>query len=354
MGIQQKAEHLRSMMAPYEGPQHTVVAFSLQDGETRITRSGAGVSEISDDDLIFEIGSITKVFTAILLRLLAEEGKVDPQAPVSDISDALSDVPHWITPEKLASHTSGLPRIHIPIWKAVLNPLPEDPYAHFTRDDLLAWFRHWSTKTSPAKRRHSYSNLGIGLLGEALALSEGKPFFELLTEKVIAPLGLVDTTDRLDERQRRRFVQPRNTKGKAVTPWTFSAMAAAGCLRSSARDLSRFSTCVIQALNAPETTLDRAICQTAAPIFGLGRRGAIEPAAQCSGWFSTSLAKTEPRILHHDGATAGSTCALYICPEKARALAILSNNGVVANLWASAKLDWSTPVRQAHNHFAKF
>lgn len=351
MGVEHKTERLRTMMRAYEGPEHTVVAASIRHGEAEFISSGAQPIETLSAELIFEIGSITKVFTAILLCVLVEEGKVDPHAPLREMSDELADIPGWITPERLTAHTSGLPRIHVPIWKALVKPLPDDPYAGFSRSDLLAWFQDWRGKAPGSKLRHAYSNLGIGLLGEAMALSEGKPFVEVLAEKVIVPLGLSDTTSRLDRDQKNRFMHPRNTKGKPVSDWTFQAMAAAGCLRSSARDLAHFSHCVIQALNAPETTLDRAICRSAQPIFGLGWRGGFEPAAQCSGWFSMKLAKGEPHFLHHDGGTAGSTCAIYICPEKAEACVVLSNNGIVANLWAGTKLSWSNQLRQAHGYF---
>lgn len=271
-----KTERLRPMMRPYEGPNHTVVAFSLSDGNPEFCTSGSQVAEVSPDQLIFEIGSITKVFTAILLCVLVEEGKVDPRAPLSELADDLADVPAHLSPERLIAHTSGLPNIYMPIWRAAITPMPDGPYADFTRADLLHWLRNWNGKPSRAPR-HAYSNLGVGLLGEAMAMQAGKPFVDLLTEKVIVPLGLTDTTDRLDHDQKRRFAQPRTTKGRAVLPWTFEALAGAGCLRSSARDMARFSAQVIRALNTPETTLDRAICRSAIPVFGLGRRGATRP-----------------------------------------------------------------------------
>ena len=339
------------MMSAYEGKQHAVVGFRVHQNATQVIGSNAAVAETAHDDMIFEIGSITKVFSAILLCLLVEEGKVDPQAPLSEMSDELAVVPAWITPERLTSHTSGLPRLHVPNWKTLVKPLPKDPYADLTRADLLEWFQNWSGKPPGSKTRHTYSNLGAGLLGEALAMREGKPFVDLLAEKVIAPLGLKDTTSQLNEEQRGRFVQPRNTKGKAVEPWTFQALAGAGCLRSSARDLTKFAHRVIQAVNTPETTLDRAILRSSEPIFGLGPRGRMEPAAQCSGWLSMKLGETDPRFLYHDGGTAGSICAIYVCPEKMEAIGVLSNKGIAVNLWEYAKLSWSNQLRQANDYF---
>lgn len=352
METEQPLALLKNMMRTYEGPQNNVTAMSLQGEDVQFLSSGTKDAGIAAEDLIFEIGSITKVFTAILLCLLVEEGKIDPNAPLRTLSDDLAPVPHWITPNSLISHTSGLPRIHVPLWSALLRPLPKDPYASFSRADLLAWMQNWAKTAKQPKPRHLYSNIGIGLLGEALSMLEGKPFTALLTERVITPLGLKDTTAVLTQAQLGRFAPPHNNKGQPVPAWTFQSMAAAGCLRATARDIARLSQRVIKAHHAAETPLDRAIRNSAAPIVGFGPKGQIEPAAQCSGWFLMTLDTNAPGFLHHDGGTAGSTAALYICPEKAAACAILSNTGLAASLWGSAKLSWSNQLRQAHNYFA--
>lgn len=190
---------IRSMMRPYESPHHAVVAFWLRDGEVAYFQSGTQVSETPHEDWIFEIASITKVFTAILLCRLIEEGKIDPKAPVREMSDVLMDVPDWITSERLTAHTSGLPNYYMPIWKAVFRKTPNGPYADFARGDLLQWFRQRGHRSAPNVHRHHYSNLGVGLLGEAMAIMAGKPFSDLLADKVKGPLGLLDTTDVLSK-----------------------------------------------------------------------------------------------------------------------------------------------------------
>lgn len=102
---------LRAMMRPYEGPRHSVIAFETgRDGPTFI-HSGTCISDAPCKDWIFEIASITKVFTGILLCLLVEEGRVDPQAPLREMAAELTDVPDWITPQALIAHTSGLPNL---------------------------------------------------------------------------------------------------------------------------------------------------------------------------------------------------------------------------------------------------
>ena len=338
-------------MKPYRGADHSVVGIHLERGETSIIAEGTIDAAIPVGERIFEIGSITKVFTAILLYQLVEDGRVDPRRPLKELSDALADVPTWITPERLVSHTSGLPNLYLPLWKALLSPHSEGPYADFSQSDLIDWFHRRHGKSSEPKFRHVYSNLGVGLLGEALAMREQTPFAELLAKKVIRPLGLTDTTQRLDDSQKPRFAPPKFPNGLAASPWTFQALAAAGCLKSSASDLARFSDCVLKALQNPISLLDRAICKSTEPILGLGKRGALEPVAQCAGWLSYTQSKSDLRILHASGGTAGSTCALYICPEKSAAIAILSNNGVAANLWRSLKLSRSDQLSQARQIF---
>lgn len=345
-------KRLQFMMRPYESPQHSVVAFQLLGETVTYLHSGPEVSDAPSADWIFEIGSITKVFTAILLRLLVEEGKINPQAPLRDMSDALKDVPARITPNHLISHTSGLPNYFMPLWKALFKQQPDGPYAAFSRADLLAWLRNRRGRPCQSTGRHVYSNLGVGLLGEAMAIMEQKPFAELLAEKVTSPMTLKDTTDRLESAQQSRFATPKTTGGTSVPSWTFQSLAAAGCLRSTTHDLACFARAVTRALVAPETALDRAICKSAFPLIGLGPKGAMTPTAQCSGWMLMTPDKQEPGFLFHNGGTAGSSCALYVSPEKKAAFAILSNNGVAGNPWGSTKLNWSNPMKRASELFA--
>jgi len=343
---------IRSLMRPYESPHYAVVALLLQHGEVTYFQSGPHISDVPHQDWIFEIASITKVFTAILLCRLVEEGKIDPMAPVREMSDVLTDVPDWVTPERLTAHTSGLPNYYMPLWKAVFRTTPNGPYADFSREDLLAWFRQRSDRSAPKVHRHHYSNLGVGLLGEAMAIMEGQPFSDLLADKVMGPLGLLDTTDRLSDAQKGRFAQPRTTSGKAVSPWIFQSLAGAGCLRSTARDLAAFAKIVIRALRTPQTTLDHAIVRSAISILGLGRKGALIPTAQCSGWLRITMDQQMPGYLFHNGGTAGSSCALFISPDREAAFAVLSNNGVAGNLWGATKLNWSNPMQKAHDLLA--
>lgn len=141
------------MMRSYDSGHHSVVAFGLCGGAAGFLHSGGHLDVTPPEDVIFEIGSITKVFTAILLCLLIEEDKIDPHAPLAEMSGDLADVPDPLTPARLISHTSGLPNISMPLWRAAITPMPAGPYAGFGRADLLRWLRTWKDKPDPAPPR---------------------------------------------------------------------------------------------------------------------------------------------------------------------------------------------------------
>lgn len=340
--------------APYQHPSSGVVVLLKHGDQESVSAFGnLGVSSACPpQDVLFEIGSITKVFTALLLAKLAEEGALDPNSPIRELCAEFSGMQDWVTPTRLATHTSGLPRLHIPVWKLLLQRVPDDPYAAFSRDDLVSWMQNWRPRRPPKETRHAYSNLGFGLLGEVLAIHQKKNYEDLLKEKVLDPLGLHDTAIILSKDQQKRFAEPHSPSGKPVIPWTFQAMAGAGALRASAQDLARFLGHVARAVGHPTTELDRAIAETARPIVGLGPRKNFEPVSQCLGWVAMRLSPDAPRLLFHDGGTAGSSSAVYVCPEKNASIVVLANRGVEVGLWSSLKLSWSNLHRVASDHFA--
>jgi CubicO group peptidase (beta-lactamase class C family) len=114
-----------------------------------------------DADTVFEIGSITKVFTAILAATLAEDGRIDLDAPIGTIATEFAGAPDWITPRSLSSHTSGLPRLTLPLWRAVWMS-DENPYASIGREDLVRWMAAHRPRRAPMKGQPRYSNLGAG------------------------------------------------------------------------------------------------------------------------------------------------------------------------------------------------
>ena len=180
----------------------------------------------------FEIGSITKVFTNLLLAELVAKGKVRYDTTIGDL---LKDVEFanpevaFITLEELATHHSGLPRIpddHIPASFA-------DPYADYDEAALrrtLANVRNGQ----PLTKAYSYSNLGVGLLGHLLGLVDGRGYRSALHAHVLEPLGLAETGFDCPQRG-----ATGHHEGQPVPHWHFQALAGAGALCSTAADLAR-------------------------------------------------------------------------------------------------------------------
>src|SRR5262249_20556032 len=139
-----------------------------------------------DEDTIFEIGSITKVFTGLLLAEMVERGLVKLDDPIQKYLPV--PVPQEITLLHLATHTSGLP-CDPPGWKPRNN---NNPFADYGTKELYAFLSSWRLEREIGTR-YSYSNLGMGLLGHLLSLRVNMSFEDLVTRRICDPLGMDDT-----------------------------------------------------------------------------------------------------------------------------------------------------------------
>jgi D-alanyl-D-alanine-carboxypeptidase/D-alanyl-D-alanine-endopeptidase len=254
-----------------------------------------------DPDTLFEIGSITKAFTGILLALAVQEGRLELDTPVSACLPQGAALPEEgggaITLGDLAAHASGLPRL-----PPNLNVLARDPYASYTRADLLAGLA--ATKLRfPRGEQSSYSNFGTGLLGECLALSEGRSYAEVLRERLLEPAGLHRTWLEVPEAHR-HLLAPGHTvaAGKTLRPassWTFDALAAAGGLRSTARELLRFLR--LQTGTGPEALV--AACRLSHRPRFVDPRGRMDVGL---GWHvARGQSRERPSFVWHNGRTGG-------------------------------------------------
>ena len=201
-------------------------------------------------DTQFEIGSVTKTFTALLLADAIQAGKVTLDAPIG-----APFAPSAVTYLQLATHTSGLP------------PLPTDftlgdaanPYAAVKLSDLVTSFAAAAGSAKPAPT--AYSNFGFAVLGHAVAGAWGQPYAPLLTTRVLTPLGLRDTHLAWSDVERTRLAPPHSPTGPGQN-WDLGAFAPAGSLTSTTRDLSRY----VQAqLGLVTTPLAAALAETHRP-----------------------------------------------------------------------------------------
>lgn len=328
------------MVGPYLGRRSgAVTAVATIDdialrayGDTDPARPSA-----PDADTLFEIGSITKVFTAILLAKLALDGRIDLDAPIAELLPEFTGVSTAITPRRLSTHTSGLPRLPIGIWdrRYWCFHFPEsrfNPHPDFTNAELVAWMRGSGAPREARVGKFHYSNLGVGLLGYILGRLAGGGYEAALRREILDPIGLADTGVTLRPDQAPRFATPRRRSGKLAPLWRFEGLAGAGALRSTTRDLVRFGRAVILAERG-EGPLAEPIRKTL-EIQIPGRRP-FEPGV-CLGWSALPAMISATTIYNHDGGTFGSMSSLFVCPRTGFVLTILANRGI----------DPMTPFRQ--------
>jgi len=263
-------------------------------------------------DTAFELGSITKVFTSLLLAECEQSGKVSRAEPAAKYLLAAGDPAQAtlgkITLLSLATHTSGLPRLPTQFPTAT----EPDPYATYDNRTLIDALKHHGP-SAPAGGGVAYSNFGAAVLGQALAKAWGTSYADALRTHVIAPLGLTATTLALAGAPTPADLALPHVNGVRVPPWTFDAFAPAGALRSSARDMARFLALCLKPNESPLGSAMKAtfVSQFAAPETG----GRIALA-----WFITPEG-----VYWHNGATAGSHAFVAFDPKTKRAVAILAN-----------------------------
>lgn len=184
---------------------------------------------------VFEIGSITKTFTGLALAQLVTQQKVRLDEPVRELLPADTvEKPAGpeITLRDLVTQHSGLPRM-----PGNFRPAnPANPYADYHPADLYAYLREQGV-SKPANAAFLYSNLGFGLLGQALSNRFGRPYAELLHEEIFEPLDLQDTSVSLSEAQLARFIPGQTASGQPAPAWDQDALAGAGALHSTVADM---------------------------------------------------------------------------------------------------------------------
>jgi CubicO group peptidase (beta-lactamase class C family) len=295
-------------------------------GETRLREYGVLPDGTSS---LFEIGSVTKVVTSLLLASLAADGTVAYDDPVAaHLPVAPPEVGRPITLADLASHHSGLPRLPAGMLLAGLTRDRGNPYACL--DD--ARMRRAIVETRPRREpgRFGYSNYGAGLLGYALARAAGTSYDRLVADRVTGPLGLADTAVATPPGAQGRLVEGRSRWGRRAGRWDLASLAGAGGLVSTAPDLLE-----LLALWSPGATDPLADAAAATAVV----RHRINPAMSVGlGWMvvpggeGPARFRREHDLLWHDGGTGGHRSFAAVVPSTGSALVILSGRarGVTA------------------------
>jgi D-alanyl-D-alanine-carboxypeptidase/D-alanyl-D-alanine-endopeptidase len=293
-----------------------VAGMVFADGSTRVVAYGdAGGGRRLDKRSVFEIGSTTKTFTGTLLADMAQRGEVRLTDPVASLLPPEVTVPsrggRRITLQDLATQTSGLPRL--PTNLAITDP--SNPYADYTVDQLYAFLNGYTLTRDPGAQ-FEYSNLGVGLLGHALALRAHKSYEQLVRERILAPLDMTSSAITLTPYMARNFASGHNADGAIVSPWDLPTLAGAGALRSSITDMLAYASANLDDEGGP---LQQAMATARAP------RERIDAQTQIGlNWITQRTGDHD--VVWHDGGTGGFSSFIGLDEARETAIVVLSNS----------------------------
>jgi len=300
------------------------VAVVIDEGGTSLATFGSsdvpGVA--MDGATVFEIGSITKVLTALMLADMVAHGEVafdDPVAKYLPRSVTLHERGRPITLLDLATYRSGLPNMPgnlPPQWWASPNP-----FADYTRRKLYAFLSSYLPEYEPGSH-YQYANLGFTLLGIALATRAGRSYEELLLEKICNPLGLTHTRVTLTAGMRQHLAQGHNPENlKPAQRWDMHDVPEMGGVLSTASDLTVLLKASMGTERTPLKTSFGRLLETRRPTSVKGTEVGL-------GWFISSNETEE--IVWKSGLTGGFSSFIGFSTRNQHGAILLSNGGYTA------------------------
>ena len=296
-----------------------IVVGLVDDKGTRVVSYGKAnenSDRMVDADSVFEIGSVTKVFTAILLADMVERGKVSLSDPISKYLPKSVKTPtrggKEITLLDLASHRSGLPRL-----PGNLAPKdPQNPYADYSVEQMYAFISGY-TLTRDIGAKYEYSNLGYGLLGHILALRARTDYETLVRTRIARPLEMDSTGIKLTPEMRARLAAGHNPVRLPVPNWDLPTVAGAGAVRSTVNDMLKFMAANLGLKKSPLLAAMQNTHQsrndTGVPDLEIGL-----------GWHI--LKKFDTEVVWHNGGTGGYHSFIGFDQKRHRGVVVLSNS----------------------------
>ncbi len=244
-----------------------------------------------DGDTIFEMGSISKVFTSLLLADMVNGKEVTLDDPAARYLPEHVRMPERngrpITLLDLATHSSGLPNLP----SNMNRKDPANPYADYSVDELYEFLSGYALLRDPGSEVE-YSNLGAGLLGQVLARRAGTDYESLVRSRITRPLGMPDTGITLTPSMKQRMATGHNAMVAPVANWDLPTLAGAGALRSSTNDMLTFLEAFLGYQESPLAPSMKAMLDIRRPVgkasFEIGL-----------GWFVFG------ENVWHDGGTGG-------------------------------------------------
>jgi CubicO group peptidase (beta-lactamase class C family) len=287
-----------------------------------------------DGDTVYEIGSVTKTFTATLLARTALSGRVALDTPVGHLLPDFK-IPSRggkeITLGDLAVQHSGLPRLP----SNFLPSDPANPYADYDAGKLKAFLAGYELPRDPGSS-YEYSNLGLGLVGYAVAQLDHTTYGTLVSQAILAPLGMTMSGTAFTPDMSAHLAPGHDAAGKAAKNWEFDALAGAGAIRSTGNDMLRY---LKANMGIDESPL------AAAMRFAQTQRSDI---AKTTLHIGLAWMTTDKGIVWHSGMTGGYASFLGFTADGRHGLVILADTAASVDDLGFAALDANAPVAPAY------
>jgi serine-type D-Ala-D-Ala carboxypeptidase/endopeptidase len=302
--IDQQRQAVGIVVGVIEPKGRRVVAYgNLANGDPRTL----------DGDTIFEIGSISKIFTSLLLADMVSRNEVTLDDSAAKYLPENVKVPERsgksITLLDLSTHTSGLPRLPS-------NLKPKDlhnPYADYAVDNLYHFLSGYTLPRDPGSE-FEYSNLGGGLLGHLLSYRAGTDYESLIGTRITQPLNMLDTGITLSSSMQQRMATGHNAMLAPVANWDLPTLAGAGALRSSGNDMLTFLEAFLGYQESPLAPAMKAMLEV---------RRAVGQSTIGLGWIIYSTDGRE--ITWHNGGTGGFRSFVGFDSKERIGVVVLSN-----------------------------
>ncbi|TYB75922.1 serine hydrolase [Bizionia myxarmorum] len=292
-------------------PNHTLISIAIiKDGKATyygINKEDNTVFTINNNKSVFEIGSISKVFSSTLLADFVIDGEIKLNDNINTYLKTSLNNDTKISFINLANHTSGVPRLPSNLDLNKVNP--ENPYKDYKAKELEEYLSKYLELAN--KGNYQYSNLGAGIIGYTLSEISNTTYENLLQSKIFSKYNMQNSTADISK-IKGSLVKGLNTEGKEVPNWEFSILAGAGGILSTTEDLSKF---VIAQLN----TSDKVLVLTRQKTFEINNRMDIG-----LGWH---LLKSQSQNIWywHNGGTGGYSSSMVFDEASKNGIIILSN-----------------------------
>ena len=294
-------------------PDNTQLSLAIiKNGDVSfygIKREEGVLKQIDNSNSVFEIGSISKVFTSTLLAHIVKSDSLELDSYINDHLDVSFKEDIKLSFKSLANHTSGLPRL--PSNLNLFKVDQSNPYKDYDGIMLESYLKDELSLSENPGSKSEYSNLGVGLLGYTLSKMNASSYEELLNDKILSPLEMNQTTSTRSN-VKSELVTGRDANGNEVSNWDFKSLAGAGAILSSVADLSIFALSQLDKTNEVYNL-------TKVETFKINDNMGIG-----LGWHII-YPKSGGKWYWHNGGTGGYTSSFAIDMERKNGVIILSN-----------------------------